>query len=146
MNTLHFTLREELHAPLRQVSEPKNFASGTRLFQKGDLVQGVFLIEEGRVALSLTDVPELSPRIVGAGALLGLPSTIGCRPYSLAAEALEPVKAGFIPREAFMKLLEERPDLCLAVVQGLAWEITESREEEARLLEEHFGARVGHLL
>lgn len=146
MSTLHFTLPEEYHTPLKQISVAKSFPARKLLFQKGDPVYGVYLIQTGRVALSVAKVPELRPRIVGSGALLGLPSTIGCRPYSLTAEALEPVEAGFIPREEFMMLLKQHPGLCLALVQGLAWEITEARKQTSQLLEEHFGGQVGRLL
>lgn len=146
MSTSHFTLPEEFHTPLKQIAVAKSFAARRLLFKKGDPVQGVYLIQTGRVALSLANVPELTPRMVGSGALLGLPSTIGCRPYSFTAEALEPVEAGFIPREEFMLLLERHPGLCLALVQGLAWEVTEARQQASQLLEEHFSGQVGRIL
>jgi CRP-like cAMP-binding protein len=98
------------------------------------------------VALVLANVPEAAPRVVGCGALLGLPSTLGCRPYSLTAETLEPVQAGFIPRELFMMLLKQHPGLTLAVAQGLAWELTETRRQASELLEERFSSVVGSSL
>jgi CRP-like cAMP-binding protein len=146
LSTSHFSLPEEFHTPLKQIAVAKSFSARRLLFQKGDPVQGVYLIETGRVALSLVDVPGLPPRIVGSGALLGLPSTIGGRPYSFTAEALEPVEAGFIPREEFMMLLKQYPGLCLALVQGLAWEITEARQQSSQLLEEKFSGQVGRVL
>jgi CRP-like cAMP-binding protein len=146
MSTLHFTLPEEFHTPLKQIAVAKSFPARTLLFKRGDPVEGVYLIQTGRVALSLADVPELPPRMVSSGALLGLPSTIGCRPYSLTAEALDPVEAEFIPRDEFMMLLKQYPGLCLALVQGLAWEITEARQLASQLLEERFSGQIGRIL
>ncbi len=109
-------------------------------------MDGVYMIREGHVSVTLADVPALKSRILGPGALLGLPSTIGARPYSLTAVAVEQVEADFVPREQFMMLLAQYADFCLAVLKGLAREIAELRDEESHLIEEHFGERVGKLL
>lgn len=146
MSTLHFTVPEELQAALEKIAVTRSFPDRGLLFQKGDPVQGVYLIRTGRVALVLANVPEMAPRIVGAGALLGVPSTLGCRPYSLTAKALEPVKAGYVPHEDFMRLLNRQPELILALAQGLAWELTETRGQVAELLEEQFSSLVGSSL
>ena len=146
MSTLHFTVPEEFHAALETIAVTRSFPSRGLLFQKGDPVDGVYLIRTGRIALVLADVPETTPRIVGSGALLGLPSTLGCRPYSLTAKALEPVEAGFISRDDFMQLLNQHPALTLAVAQGLAWELTETRGQISELLQHHFGSVVGSSL
>jgi len=126
MSTLHFTVPQELQAALEEIAVTRSFPDRGLLFQKGDPIEGVYLIRTGRLALVLANVPEMAPRVVGVGALLGLPSTLGCRPYSLTAKALEPVKAGYVPREDFMRLLNQQPELILALAQGLAWELARS--------------------
>jgi CBS domain-containing protein len=146
VSTLHFTVPEEFQAALGPIAVTRSFPPGKLLFQKGDPVEGVYLIRRGRVSLALVDVPEAEPRVVGSGALLGLPSTLGCRPYSLTARALEPVEAGFIPHDAFMPLLKQHPALTLTLAQGLAWELTEMRHRASELLEEHFNSLVGSSL
>jgi len=144
MSTLHFAIPEEFYAPVERSAVTKTFSTHTLLFQRGDPAQGVYLIRTGRVALSLVNVPTQPPRIVGPGTLLGLPSAMGGRPYSLTAEAIEPVEAGFIPREEVLNLLTQRTDICLAVAKGLATELTESRRQAAQLLEEQFQGLVSH--
>ncbi len=143
MSASHFFLRDEFRSGLQQYAEPKTFSAGTTLFHRGDPMDGVYLLRTGTVALSLTNVQGMKRRIVGPGALLGLPSTIGLRPYSLTAEALEKVEADFISREQFMALLVQYADLCLAVLKGLAREIVEVRDEEFFLIEQQFGQRAG---
>ena len=146
MSTLHFTLPEEFQAALETIAVTRSFSARTLLFQKGDPVEGVYLIRTGRVALVLADVPEVAPRIVGSGTLLGAPSTLGCRPYSLTAKALEPVEAGYIARDDFMRLLNQQPGWTLTLAQGLAWELTDTRAQVSELLEEHFSRLVSSSL
>jgi len=138
MKTLHFAIPEHFRLLLEQAALTKTFRAGALLFRRGDPVQGVYLVRTGEIALSLADVPEPPARMVGPGALLGLPATIGGRPYSLSAEVIEPAEVGFIPREEFMKLLRQNFDLCLAVIQGLASELTETRRQASQLLEQQF--------
>ena len=138
MKTLHFAVPEEFRLLLEPVAETKTFQSGAPLFERGDPVLGVYLIRKGRVALSLADVPEPAPRMVGPGTLLGLPATIGGRAYSLAAKALEPVEVGFIARNEFVNLLRQNVDFCFAVIQGLASELSETRQKASELLEQQF--------
>lgn len=142
-STLHFALREDFYNLLKQVAVMETFKSHEVLFRKGAPAEGAYLVQSGKVALWLADSPEMPPRIVSSGALLGLPSTIGCRPYSLTAEVIEPVEAGYIPRAVFMTLLQQHHDLCLALIAGLAWEITEAREQTAKLLQQGLPRIIG---
>jgi CRP-like cAMP-binding protein len=136
LSTVHppFSIPQEFRAPLEHVAEPQTVPARTFLFQRGDPVRGVYLVRSGRVALSLPHSPE-PPRIAGPGSILGLPASIGSRPYSLTAETLESVEVGFIPHSTFVELLKRRPEVCLAVIETLALELSDARRQASALLD-----------
>ena len=135
MSTLPpFSLPEEIRAPLEKLALPQKFPAGSFLFKTGDPVNGVYLVRSGRVALSLPNTPE-GPRLAGPGSVLGIPSSVCCRPYSLTAENLEPVEVGFIKAVEFVAFLKQYPVICLAVIETLASELNNTRRQASAVLE-----------
>jgi CRP-like cAMP-binding protein len=128
-----FMIPEEVRAPLNRIAVPQSIPANTVLFRLGDPVQGVYLIHSGTVALSLPNAVE-PPRITGPGAVLGIPASICDRPYSLTAETLEPVEAGFISREDFVAVVRQDPDLCFAVIASVAEALADTRRQASALL------------
>ena len=109
---------------LDAISSSATYPKGAVLFVEGQAPRGVFVLCNGRVKLSAssTDGKSLILRIADPGEVVGLPGTISGKPYEATAEALEPIQANFIPREAsglesaFAVFIEEpfwfiRPDL-----------------------------------
>ncbi|MGA3212019.1 MAG: Crp/Fnr family transcriptional regulator [Terriglobales bacterium] len=129
-----FSLPDKIRHALNQIAEAKAFAEGSRLFEAGEDGIGIYLIRSGLVGLALPNEVELL-HIGGAGSVLGLPSTVGSRPYSLTAVALEPVQAGFIPSSIFLKLMQQDVEICLAVTEAIAGELYETRHEAGNLLD-----------
>ena len=118
-------LREVL---LRDATSVTHEPKGKVLFRKGDEARGLFLICSGRVTTELeTEKFTIPPRIIGAGAVLGLPSTVAGSPYSLTAEVLDKAELAFIPREVVLKILSTNPELCFEVLQLLGGEISATR-------------------
>jgi CRP-like cAMP-binding protein len=118
----------ELKAGLEQratiVFKPK----GTILFRRGDDVSGAYLIRSGRVNLALDyDSPAYPPRILGPGAILGLPATVSGNPYSLTAKVIEDSELAFVSRSAVLECLQDNPLLCFQVMDILSGEITDIR-------------------
>ena len=130
-----FSLPEEIRAPLEKLAVSQKFPVGSFLFQCGDPVNGVYLVRSGRVALSLPHTPE-SPRMAGPGSVLGIPSSVCARPYSLTAENLEPVEVGFISAAEFVAVLKQHPVICLAVIETLASELNNTRRQASAVLEQ----------
>lgn len=108
-----------LRAELEQMASPVAKMRNTVLFREGEPVSGVFLLTQGKARLSQIYAQALPAQIVGPGAILGLPSSIGNRPYNFTAELLEDSKLGFIPRREIVQLLRTNPEHCLRVVQLL---------------------------
>jgi len=133
MHLPFFAIPDAFRKPLEQIAVTQTWAANSVLFRLGDPVRGVYLIRSGTVALSLPNAAE-PPRIAGVGAVLGIPACMCDRPYSLTAETLEPVEAGFIPREEFVALVRQNGELCFAVTESLAEALNDTRRQASALL------------
>jgi CRP-like cAMP-binding protein len=97
--------------------------------------QGAYLVTSGRVRLSLVndDGTPLWSRIVGAGAILGLPSAIADEPQSMRAEAIQPTELTFIEREKLAKLVKDNPAIGSEIVALLSAEVSDVRRKWSML-------------
>ena len=120
---------------LDAISSSATYPKGAILFVESQEPRGVFILCNGRVKLMAgsADGKSLILRIADPGEIVGLPGTISGKPYELTAEALEPVQANFIPREAFLHFLREHGDAAVKVAQVLS-EIYHATCREVRYL------------
>lgn len=119
-----FQVPKEVSAELVQVGTIKTAAPGTILFRQGQAPKGVFLVLEGRIALSSGEDPVRVTRVAEKGSLLGLPATVRNQPYSLTAESVSNVRVCHISTAKFRKMLSTNTELGLTVVNLLAEEIS----------------------
>jgi CRP/FNR family transcriptional regulator len=109
-------------AEMDTISSSSVYPKGTILFVEGQEPRGVFVICNGRLKLSTSSSQGKSVivRVAEPGEVIGLPSTISGKPYDLTAEALEPVQANFIRRDAFMHFLRHHADAGVRVAEILS--------------------------
>jgi CRP/FNR family transcriptional regulator, cyclic AMP receptor protein len=109
-------------AALDAISSSATYPKGAILFVEGQETRGVFVLCNGRVKLSTNSVDGKSilVRIAEAGEIVGLAGTLSGKPYELTAEALEPVQANFIPRDAFLQFLREHGEAAVRVAEILS--------------------------
>ena len=119
---------------LEQRSEKVRKPKSTVLFRRGDKASGMFVVLSGKVSLDL-GVDSVVGRSCGAGALVGLPSTLTRRNYSMTATVTEDAELAFLSPEGLESLLSKHPDLCLPLLVILGEKIAESLEDEKALLE-----------
>lgn len=112
----------ELQAEFERLATIVFKPKGTILFRRGDDVSGMFLIRNGRISLALDFYPL---RILGPGAITGLPATLSGNPYSLTAQVLEDSELAFVPRDSVLACLKNNPLLCFQVSQMLSEEISD---------------------
>jgi CRP-like cAMP-binding protein len=118
----------ELRAELERLASIVSKTAGSRVFRRGDEVSGLFLIQSGRVNLALDcESPIYPTRILGSGAVAGLPATVSGNPYSLTATVVEDAELAFVPRCAVVDLLKRNPTLCFQVMDMLSGEIADIR-------------------
>ena len=124
----NFTVTDDLRVELKALAFPVAKAKGTVLFNQGEPAKGIYLLDQGKVALHLDCGRRSFPtRIVGSGCVIGLPGTLSGNGYSLTAETVEECKLDFIPRERLMEFLREHPAHCFQLVELLSREISELR-------------------
>jgi CRP/FNR family transcriptional regulator len=109
-------------AALDAISSSATYPKDAILFVEGQEPRGVFVLCNGRVKLSTNsaDGKSIIARIAEPGELVGLPGTLSGKAYELTAEALEPLQANFIPRDAFMRFLRENGEAAVRVAEILS--------------------------
>jgi CRP/FNR family transcriptional regulator, cyclic AMP receptor protein len=115
-------LSKPVLAEMDAISSTSIFPKGSILFVEGQEPRGVFVICNGRLKLS-TSSPQgksIIVRTAKEGEVIGLPSTLSGKPYDLTAEALEPVQANFIRRDAFLQFLQHHSEAALRTAEILS--------------------------
>ncbi|HEY4932355.1 MAG TPA: cyclic nucleotide-binding domain-containing protein [Terriglobales bacterium] len=114
---------DELKAGLESAGRKRSFPPVHVLFREEGKSAGVFLVCKGKLLMGVRNMPKLD-RVFSAGSLLGLPATFTGRPYSLTAVAVAQSDIVHVPREEFLQLMHERPDLCREATDMLGRELT----------------------
>lgn len=122
-------IERRLAQHLKSLSTIVRVSKGTRLFTQGEPANQACVIEMGRVRLWLADDQgnPIWSRIVGSGAVLGLPSSISGRAYSLTAVALESVHVAFVGRDVLQEVITTNPKVSTAVLRILSEELSQLR-------------------
>ena len=114
---------EKLQSSLEAAGSNKRYPAAHALFCEDGKSAGVFLVRKGKVRMSVRNLPELD-RDFAAGSLLALPSSFTGRPYSLTAVTLVESDIVHVPRDQFLELMHERPELCREATDMLGREVT----------------------
>jgi CRP/FNR family transcriptional regulator, cyclic AMP receptor protein len=99
-----------------------SYEKGATFFAQGGKPEGIFLLVAGSVKLSMasSDGRTLILGFPRPGAVLGLAATILGSAHESTAETVEAVTAVFVPRLAFLKLVQERPRTTFEVAELLS--------------------------
>ncbi len=108
---------------------------GYVLFAEGQPAVAVYVLCSGRakVSISSSDGKKVILRIAQPGDLLGVNSVLKGLPYDATVETLEHCRIDFVPRAAFIKLLDKSKAARLGVSKTLGNELSDV-VERARLL------------
>lgn len=103
--------------------ERRTLAAGQILFNQGEPGEELFIVQDGCVAIFAPgDGPpgqENALRLFGAGDVLGEMAVIDHQPRSLSARAVEPTRLLVWRGDSFCRLVEQDPEMSLAVMGGL---------------------------
>jgi CRP/FNR family transcriptional regulator/CRP/FNR family cyclic AMP-dependent transcriptional regulator len=129
---------------------PRRFRRGETVFHAGDPGDALFVIERGRVKITLPADDGSEPAIlttIGQGGFFGELALLDGAPRSATAVAVDGVYALVLRRDAFDRLVDEAPPLRHALLATLAGEI---RRLTAQVQDLHFldlpGRLARHLL
>jgi CRP-like cAMP-binding protein len=108
-------------------SQRAAYRVGDRLLKEGDRADSVFIILEGRARVLRNDGEEdLTIAEVGDGAVVGEMGVVLDRPYSGTIIAETPLTALRIDKRTFLDLLNQVPQLSLALIRELAGRLLET--------------------
>ena len=121
-NRIFCDLPKPALAALDSISSSAIYPKDAFLFVEGQDPRGVFILCNGRVKLTTNsaDGKSIIARIAEPGEVVGLAGTISGKPYELTAEALEPLQANFVPRDAFLQFLRQYGEAAVRVAQILS--------------------------
>ncbi len=100
------------------------------LFEEGRLPEGLYILQRGKVKLSV-DLKGGRTLILGIahpGEVLGLSAIMSGKPAEVTAETLMPSQFLFVERKEFLRLLGEHCELCVLVVEVLSHQLREAVE------------------
>ena len=108
-------------------------APGKILFSRGDVGDGCYWLEEGRVKVTIAS-PRGQQRILallGPGAIIGEIAMIDGLTRTATVEAIEPCKLLFVSRVSFQQWLDGSPELQTYLVKTLVARLRQADEESA---------------
>jgi CRP/FNR family cyclic AMP-dependent transcriptional regulator len=126
----------------------RRYKAGQVLFHQGDPGHALYLVQSGQVKITrlAADGQETILCIAGPGACVGEMALLDEQPRSATVEALGPVEALLLPREAFLALLEQRPAVARAVMRELARMIRHTSEQVQDLIRLDVPGRIAKVL
>ena len=118
---LFASLDDDAAKDLRNLLSEKNVAQNTRLFRQGDTGDAMYLIESGRVKISIRDddKQELVLAELAQGDFFGEMSLIDGRQRSADAQVIEDSRLAVLSREAFLSFVRTNPDVALEMLSAL---------------------------
>jgi uncharacterized membrane protein len=106
---------------LRNLLSDKIVPRNTRLFRQGDKGDAMYLIESGRVRISIhdDDKQELTLAELAQGDFFGEMSIIDGRQRSADAQVIEDARLAILSRDAFLSFVRNNPDVALEMLSAL---------------------------
>jgi uncharacterized membrane protein len=118
---LFASLDDTAATELRNLLSDKIVPRNTRLFRQGDRGDGMYLIESGRVRISIhdDDNQELTLAELAQGDFFGEMSIIDGRQRSADAQVIEDARLAILSRDAFLSFVRTNPDVALEMLSAL---------------------------
>jgi uncharacterized membrane protein len=118
---LFASLDDEAAKQLRDLLSEKVVPQNTRLFSQGDTGDAMYLIESGRVRISIRaeDKQEVTLAELAQGDFFGEMSIIDGRQRSADARVLEDARLAVLSRDAFLSFVRTSPDVALEMLSAL---------------------------
>jgi len=118
---LFASLDDDAARDLRSLLSDKRVPQNTRLFRKGDMGDAMYLIESGRVRISIRDAEEQEVVLaeLAQGDFFGEMSIIDGRQRSADAQVIDDAQLAILSREAFLTFVRSNPDVALEMLSAL---------------------------
>ena len=119
---LFASLTDEAAIELRNLLAIKDVSASTELFHKGDTGNAMYLIESGRVRISIIDEDEKEITLaeLAQGDFFGEMSIIDGRQRSADAKVVEDARLAVLSRPDFLAFVRSNPDVALGMLGALS--------------------------
>ena len=116
------SLDDQAATNLRELLTVEDISAGTQLFHKGDAGDAMYLIESGRVRISITDqdAKEMTLAELAQGDFFGEMALIDGRNRSADASVSEDARLAILSRPAFLTFVRANPDVALEMLSALS--------------------------
>ena len=118
---LFASLDDAAATELRKLLSEQNVASNTRLFRQGEKGDAMYLIESGRVRISIRDEDKNDVTLaeLAQGDFFGEMSLIDGRQRSADARVIEDARLAILSRDSFLIFVRSNPDVALEMLSAL---------------------------
>lgn len=125
----------------------KAFTGGTVLFKEGDGGKEMYVIQSGKVRISVTvrGVEKVLAEL-GAGEFFGEMSILNDKPRSASATVAEDSKLLVIDPKTFEAMVRGNPEIAIRIIKMLSKRLEEANRQIENLLLKDHNSRVVHLL
>ncbi len=119
---LFASLSDEAATELRNLLTEKEIPGASKVFNKGDTGNAMYLIERGRVRISITDEDrqEITLAEIAQGDFFGEMSLIDGRQRSADATVIEDARFAVLSRQNFLSFVRSNPDVALGMLSALS--------------------------
>jgi len=116
------SLDDHAATELRALLTVEDIPSGQQLFRKGDGGDAMYLIESGRVRISITDqdAQEVTLADLAQGDFFGEMALIDGRKRSADARVVEDARLAILSRPSFLTFVRANPDVALEMLSALS--------------------------
>lgn len=133
-NDLFLGLSQEFLDAVGEALESVHFAAGQEIFREGDPSEHLYMLDDGRVRLTVGKYGSVTKIVNCPGDAFGWSSLIGEGAYTATAHCLTNVRVLRISGNKMESLLEEAPSSGLQFYRRLARLIRERLTESHRIL------------
>lgn len=125
-----------------------NFLKGQILFKEGMQPFGIYCIAKGKVKLSRLGESgkEHIVRLANLGDMVGYRALILNEPYRATAQTIEDSDICFIPRDYFLDMLKNNPDLANKLLQKLSNDLKYAENQIVGLAQKSVRERLAEVL
>ena len=118
---LFASLDDDAASDLRALLSEQNVSRNTRLFRHGDKGDAMYLIESGRVRISIKDDDKNDVTLaeLAQGDFFGEMSLIDGRQRSADAQVIEDGRLAILSRDSFLGFVRKNPDVALKMLSAL---------------------------
>jgi signal transduction histidine kinase len=107
---------------LRKIALERSFSAGELIFKEGDAGDGIYVVKEGSVEISVAMNQNVRRAFakLGPGEMFGEMAVLELKPRSASAAATIQTEVYFIPREELLLMLGDSPALSLQLLREIS--------------------------